>query len=91
MTESQTLITPRELLDTSIGQLRILAAFLGEQLGERHAGGKSDSAETRACSAILAYLMLLMQKLENTDGDRLSPCGGRSFQSIAGSDSGTFL
>jgi hypothetical protein len=82
MTESQTLITPRELLDTSIGQLRILAAFLGEQLGERHAGGKSDTAETRACGAILSYLTLLMQKLEGTDLDGLRPCGPPALQAI---------
>jgi hypothetical protein len=73
MTESQTLITPRELLDTSIGQLRILAAFLGEQLCERDAGGTSDTAETRACNAILDHVTLLVQKLESTDPQVLSP------------------
>ena len=58
------MITPRELLDTSIGQLRILAVFLREQLGERDDGSKSDMSETRTCSEILGYLSILMMKVE---------------------------
>ena len=40
---------PRELLDTSIAQLQILSAFLGEQLGVR-----TDKSEFNATSDVIA-------------------------------------
>jgi hypothetical protein len=63
------MITTRELLETSIGQLQILAAPLGEQLGGRDDRSKSETAETWACHAILDQLTALMLKLESTRGD----------------------
>jgi hypothetical protein len=62
-------ITARELLETSIGQLQILAAFLGEQLGGRDYRSKSETAETCACHAILYQLTALILKLESAGGD----------------------
>ncbi len=57
--------TPRELLDTSIAQLQMLAAFLGDQLGERADGSESsDTPEIRACQEILVSLGALILKLQ---------------------------
>ena len=61
-------ITPGELLDTSIAQLRTLAAFLGDQLPE---GGGTDTDSVRsanpalrACEEVLVSLELLIPKLQ---------------------------
>jgi hypothetical protein len=70
MTEIQMMITTRELLQTSIGQLQILAAFLGEQLGGCDDRSKSETAETWACHAILDQLTALILKLESAGGDQ---------------------
>jgi len=56
-------ITPGELLETSIGQLRTLVAFLSEQLDQ---GGSGDAAqasapEVRACKDMLVSLTVLLQ------------------------------
>lgn len=56
-------ITPGELLETSIAQLRTLVAFLGEQL-DGSAGGdtpQSSTLEVRACKGMLVSLTLLLQ------------------------------
>jgi hypothetical protein len=55
-------ITPRELLETSIAQLWTLTCFLGEQLGE----GRDEAAtpETRVCHEILWYLSVLIPRLQ---------------------------
>jgi hypothetical protein len=58
-----TLITPRELLDTSIGQLRTLAAFLEDQLGDGGIAGVSRSPEFRACDEVRRSLNALIPKL----------------------------
>ena len=58
------MITPRELLDTSIAQLRTLARFLGEQLGEGREGAEPATAETRACHEILRSLRVLILRLQ---------------------------
>ena len=47
--------TPRELLDTSIAQLEILRAFLGEQLGAR-----ADESESIATSDVIACQEILV-------------------------------
>jgi hypothetical protein len=61
-------ITPRELLDTSIAQLRTLAAFLGDQLGE--SGDDSEvsagTLEVCACKEVLVSLGALIPKLQAT-------------------------
>jgi hypothetical protein len=56
-------ITPRELLDTSIGQLRTLAAFLSDQLSESSERTKAVSLETRACRQIQCSLSMLISEL----------------------------
>jgi hypothetical protein len=58
------MITPRELLDTSIAQLWTLARFLGEQLGEGREGAEPATAEIRACREILRSLSVLIPRLE---------------------------
>ena len=57
------MITPRELLDTSIAQLRTLAAFLGEQLDESAGGdtAQSSTLEVCACKDMLVSLTVLLQ------------------------------
>ena len=51
-------ITPGELLETSIAQLRTLVAFLGEQLDESGSGdtAQASAPEVRACKDILVSL-----------------------------------
>jgi hypothetical protein len=56
------MITPGELLDTSIAQLQTLAAFLGDQLGDKRDRPESTS-EARACKEILVSLSALILKL----------------------------
>jgi hypothetical protein len=58
------MITPRELLDTSIAQLETLVAFLGEQLGDRNERLERGTSEARACEEILISLIVLIPKLE---------------------------
>jgi hypothetical protein len=60
------MIAPNELLDTSIGQLRTLAAFLREQLGHG-AGMPSASGQARACKELLASLSALIERATNVD------------------------
>jgi hypothetical protein len=57
-------LTPGVLLDTSIAQLRTLAAFLAEEMGEY--GQKSEEAnlEARACKEILLTISVLIPKLQ---------------------------
>jgi hypothetical protein len=57
-------LTPRVLLDTSIAQLRTLAAFLADEMGEY--GQRSDAAnlEARACKEILLTISVLIPKLQ---------------------------
>jgi hypothetical protein len=62
------MITPAELLDTSIAQLETLAAFLGDQLGDRSARAASSTSETRACEEILRSLSMLILRLETASG-----------------------
>jgi hypothetical protein len=59
-------ITPRELLDTSIGQLQTLAAFLSDQLGETGGGTQAqlDALEVRACREVLHSLNVLIPKVQ---------------------------
>lgn len=57
--------TPRELLDTSIGQLEVLKSFLGEQLGART--GKSEfnaTSDAVACQEILISLGALLLRVQ---------------------------
>jgi hypothetical protein len=62
------MITPAELLDTSIAQLQTLAAFLGDQLGDRTARWASSTSEARACEEILRSLSTLILNLETAPG-----------------------
>jgi hypothetical protein len=56
-------ITPDELLETSIAQLRTLVAFLGEQLDGSADGDTEQSSmlEVRACEDMLVSLTVLPQ------------------------------
>jgi hypothetical protein len=58
------ILTPRVLLDTSIAQLRTLAAFLADEMGEY--GQRADAAnlEARACKEILLTISVLIPKLQ---------------------------
>jgi hypothetical protein len=59
--------TPRELLDTSIAQLQMLTAFLGDQLADRAVEPTaSDTPEIRACREILVSLAALVVKARAT-------------------------
>jgi hypothetical protein len=62
--ESAMMITPEELLDTSIAQLRTLAAFLAEQLGDSSEQPQCATSETHACKEILFSLGVLIPKLQ---------------------------
>ena len=53
-------IPPAELLDTSIGQLQMLAAFLGEQLVDGSDRTDRLTSEARACEEILLSLSVLI-------------------------------
>ena len=64
-------LTPSVLLDTSIAQLRTLAAFLAEEMGEYRlaqgpSGQQSEAAnlEARACKEILLTISVLIPKLQ---------------------------
>jgi hypothetical protein len=58
-------VTPQQLLETSVGQLRTLSAFLGEQLGEQGDGITGPvTSETRACREILGSLRVLILRLQ---------------------------
>ena len=62
--------TPRELLDTSIAQLELLRAFLGEQLGA--CTDESESAATSdviACQEILISLGALILRVQAESPD----------------------
>ena len=59
--------TPRELLDTSIAQLRMLTAFLGDQLADSAVEPKaSDTPDILACREILVSLGALIVKVQAT-------------------------
>jgi hypothetical protein len=58
------MITPGELLETSIAQLQTLVAFLGDQLGDPNERPERATLEARACEEILLSLSLLIQNLK---------------------------
>jgi hypothetical protein len=58
--------TPRDLLETSIAQLQMLTAFLGDQLGARaDESARSATPEIRACHEIFISLGALILKLRS--------------------------
>ena len=57
------LITPQEVLDTSVAQLETLAAFLREQLDESIDDRGHVTKETRACKEILGSLRVLILRV----------------------------
>jgi hypothetical protein len=57
------LITPQEVLDTSVAQLETLAAFLCEQLDEAIDDPRHVTEETRACKEILGSLRILILRV----------------------------
>ena len=66
--------TPRELLDTSIAQLQMLTAFLGDQLADSAVESKaSDTPEILACREILVSLGALIVKVQATSRPTIGP------------------
>lgn len=57
-------LTPRVLLDTSIAQLRTLAAFLAEEMAEYRDKAETANLEARACKEILLTISVLIPKLQ---------------------------
>ncbi len=57
-------LTPGVLLDTSIAQLRTLAAFLAEEMGELRDKSEPANLEARACKEILLTISVLIPKLQ---------------------------
>ena len=57
-------VTPGVLLDTSIAQLRTLASFLAEEMGEFRDKAEPASLEARACKEILLTISVLIPKLQ---------------------------
>jgi hypothetical protein len=57
------LITPQEVLDTSVAQLETLAAFLCEQLDESIDDPERVTKEGRACREILGSLRVLILRI----------------------------
>jgi hypothetical protein len=63
--------TPRELLETSIAQLQMLTAFLGEQLGARADEPESSGTpEIRACQEIMVSVGALIIKIQGAPRPR---------------------
>ena len=69
------MIAARELLETSIGQIRTLTAFLREQVGEGSDGSESEPAASRACDEILACLTALIVRVEGAGSNFSSGLG----------------
>jgi hypothetical protein len=70
-------ITPRELLDTSLGQLQVLVAFLRDQLGETGVSPQlqAEAVEVRACREVLLSLnALIAAPLGNALREGTEPC-----------------
>jgi len=57
-------LTPRVLLYTSIAQLRTLASFLAEEMGEYRDKSEVANLEARACKEILLTISVLIPKLQ---------------------------
>ena len=74
--------TPRELLETSIGQLQALSAFLGDQLAVVTARSEA-AAEVRACEEILVSLGALILKVQAAGG--VSPSRRATLPSVTAS------
>jgi hypothetical protein len=75
------MIAARELLETSIGQIRTLTAFLREQLGEGSDGLEYETAASRACDEILAYLTVLLVRVEGAGPNFSGSWGGEGAAS----------
>jgi hypothetical protein len=58
------MISTRDLLDTSVGQLRTLTAFLDEQLHQRDGGSERATSATNACNEILHSLKGLIVRVQ---------------------------
>ena len=61
------LITPQEVLDTSVAQLETLAAFLCEQIDESIDERGRVTKETRACREILGSLRVLILRVRPSE------------------------
>ena len=55
----------QDLLDTSVGQLRTLTAFLDEQLGQRASRSDHPTSATNACNELLQSLRELIRRVQS--------------------------
>jgi hypothetical protein len=78
------MITPEELLDTSVTQLQILAAFLGDQLAHRSRLPDSRTPEARACEEIRLLLRAVIMRVEAER--HLSRVSGMGIRRLLSSD-----
>ena len=77
-------LTSHELLDTSIGQLRLLADFLADQLSECDHLTESGEAEIRVCLEILLSLEAIIRaRSMNAIGATRSSDSGRGVTRVA--------
>jgi hypothetical protein len=60
------MISTQDLLDTSVGQLRTLTAFLDEQLYQRDGGWERATSASNACNEILQSLRELIVRVQGT-------------------------
>ena len=58
------LISTQDLVDTSVGQLLTLTAFLDEQLYQRDGGSERATSATNACNEILQSLRGLIVRVQ---------------------------
>jgi hypothetical protein len=58
------MISTQDLLDTSVGQLRTLTAFLDEQLYQHDGGWERAASATNACNEILQSLRELIVRVQ---------------------------
>ncbi len=57
-------LTPHDVLDISIAQLRTLASFLAEEMGNARERTPAATPEARACKEILLTISVLIPKLQ---------------------------
>ena len=78
-------LTPHDVLDISIGQLKTLAAFLAEEMGVARERAGAVTPEARACKEVLLTISVLIPKLhaarsviprEAIPSNRSGPCEG---------------
>ncbi len=57
-------MTPHEVLEISIAQLKTLASFLAEEMGNARERTQTATPDARACKEILLAISVLIPKLQ---------------------------